>query len=788
MYDYNFQQLNDREFEQLSADLLSIKYKTNIEIFKWWRDWWVDWRFFSNTDEEIIIQCKHYLKTSYSGLKSKLKSEEVKKVKKLNPQKYIFVTSQELSRDNKKEIKDIFSPYIKRDDDIFWREDLNKLLFENKEIEKKYYKLWLNSTHVLENIFNNSIKWRSEFLFQQITREDKINKYVFTDNHNKAKDKLIDKNVLIISWEPWIWKTTLANNIALDFLIPREESEETYELIEIQDPLNEAESIWEKDKKQLFYYDDFLGSNYLELLEWKKDSHIINFIKRVSESKNKLFILTSRTNILVQWKLFSDKIRQSNTYKNEFLLTIKSLNEIDKAWILYNHIFFSNLDDDYIDKIYENKKYRKITKHSNFNPRLIEFIIDKDRIEELSINPENYWKYIKNTLDNPAEIWSWVFYWEKCSNEYIRWIIKLVVYNWWSIREEDLRNAYDNFVEAKRIINDWKADKSFNSVIKPCVGSFLNRNIDASNWDVTYKWLNPSLWDFVLNDCSSDNKELVNIFSSLQTIDSVKEIKSLEYNKIVTKKSYTQIINQVWKLISKDLMDNDYILEFLKLFESWGKNEKIIIDTLKWFVEEYKEISNYYDFLSLLYTYWSKIDIKSLDFLIEYLEQVDLDSELEYVIEILDDFYKNNYNDFESFKKDNEKLLELISNNIESLLEEELSSSIWNFDIMSISFENFVQYDAYSEYWAYEIIIDKEGIYDEIVDNIYYDPLFGKVFIENLNIDYQSIVRNSSLDIDQIVKDYLKDLEDSDYEPDIDHRWGWSIDYSQDIDDIFYRD
>jgi hypothetical protein len=235
-------------------------------------------------------------------------------------------------------------------------------------------------------------------------------------------------------------------------------------------------------------------------------------------------------------------------------------------------------------------------------------------------------------------------------------------------------------------------------------------------------------------------------------------------------------------------MDNDYILEFLKLFESWGKNEKIIIDTLKWFVEEYKEISNYYDFLSLLYTYWSKIDIKSLDFLIEYLEQVDLDSELEYVIEILDDFYKNNYNDFESFKKDNEKLLELISNNIESLLEEELSSSIWNFDIMSISFENFVQYDAYSEYWAYEIIIDKEGIYDEIVDNIYYDPLFGKVFIENLNIDYQSIVRNSSLDIDQIVKDYLKDLEDSDYEPDIDHRWGWSIDYSQDIDDIFYRD
>jgi len=161
--DYNFSQLNDKEFEILSADLLSIAYETRIERFKPGRDSGVDGRFFTNRDKEIIFQCKHYLKTGYKGLIYKLKKEEAEKVKKLKPAKYIFITSLPLSRANKEEIRNIFNPYIKRTDDIFGQEDLNDLLNKNPEVEERHFKLWISSTSVLSRLFNNAIKGRSEF-------------------------------------------------------------------------------------------------------------------------------------------------------------------------------------------------------------------------------------------------------------------------------------------------------------------------------------------------------------------------------------------------------------------------------------------------------------------------------------------------------------------------------------------------------------------------------------------------------------------------------------------------
>ena len=61
-------------------------------------------------------------------------------------------------------------------------------------------------------------------------------------------------------------------------------------------------------KKQIFYFDDFLGSNFLSIFQSKEDSHIINFMRRVARDKNKRFILTTRTNILSQGKKLSEKL------------------------------------------------------------------------------------------------------------------------------------------------------------------------------------------------------------------------------------------------------------------------------------------------------------------------------------------------------------------------------------------------------------------------------------------------------------------------------------------------
>ena len=160
MLNYDFSALNDKEFENLCIDLISSDNGKRFERFKTGKDGGIDGRFCNDDGTQEVIQCKHYSKTGFKGLISSLKKKnnkginEIKKVKILNPFKYIFATSVQLSANNKKEIKELFSPYIKSESDIFGLEDLNQLLGNNYEIEKQYSKLWLNSINALEKFIN----------------------------------------------------------------------------------------------------------------------------------------------------------------------------------------------------------------------------------------------------------------------------------------------------------------------------------------------------------------------------------------------------------------------------------------------------------------------------------------------------------------------------------------------------------------------------------------------------------------------------------------------------------
>ncbi len=79
--EYDFSKLNDREFETLGASIVEKISKKRVEKFKAGRDGGVDGRFWIGKKKEGTIQCKHYVETPYSTLISKLKSEEVNKVK-----------------------------------------------------------------------------------------------------------------------------------------------------------------------------------------------------------------------------------------------------------------------------------------------------------------------------------------------------------------------------------------------------------------------------------------------------------------------------------------------------------------------------------------------------------------------------------------------------------------------------------------------------------------------------------------------------------------------------------
>ena len=552
MNEYDFSKLNDKEFEALSIDLIAKMERRRIERFKPGKDAGVDGRFFATPDNEVIIQCKHWPRTGLTALIRNLKNTESKKVDKLKPARYLFVTSLELSRQNKKTIANIFAPHIKSESDILGNEDLNSLLSEHKEIEEKHYKLWLASTNVLRLIINAAVIGRSSFKIEEIN--DFASKYVRTGEHDRALQKLESMRSIIITGEPGIGKTTLADHLCLNYLI------DGYQLCYIEESISEAEELFNKEKKQIFYFDDFLGRNYLMALGRHEDSHVIHFIKRVSKAKGKRFILTSRSTVLNQGKRLSDLFKVENIDRNEYELHINELTKLEKAKILYNHIWFSELDNKYIDELYLDKRYKKIINHGNYNPRLISFITDAHKISD--IVPADYWSYVENTLDNPADIWGHVF--DNQLDDYSRALVCLVAFNGKSINEEKLKLSFLRYTKRDESST---GSAEFYLSVKLAVGAVINRKITDRSDVVSYDLFNPAIGDYLLSRYCQDEDLLYEIFQALNTNDSLGNIKSLLKNDVVDRVVIKNVLRRLFSyhLVRAKDEYSDYVVKLIHL-------------------------------------------------------------------------------------------------------------------------------------------------------------------------------------------------------------------------------
>jgi GTPase SAR1 family protein len=546
MPDYDFSSLNDKEFESLSNDILSSYLSVRIERFKSGKDGGVDGRFFSTPDNEVIIQCKHWIKSGLPALMRSIGKSEAEKVKKLAPSRYIFVTSLELSRANKITIKNIFAPYILSDDDIFGNEDLNDLLKTYSEIEKNHYKLWITSTNVLKTILNAALVGRSRYKLEEIVEES--NRYVITESHNQAMEKLESKYSIIITGAPGVGKTSLADQLCQHYIA------QGYELCFIENSLNEAEDHYNEESHQVFYFDDFLGRNFLLALDSHQDSQVINFISRISRDSKKRFILTSRSNVLNQGKRLSDLFEIKKIERSEYEVSIARLSEYDKAKILYNHIWFSQLDDGFIDEIYKEKRYLKIIKHKNYNPRLISFITDSYRLE--AVNYGTYWAYIENTLENPQGIWGNVF--DVQIDELSKHLVIAVSIHGTSISEADLIKFY-TLLTASRLNSD--NSTTFDTIIRLLVGALLNRNVIDKD-KIFYNLFNPSIADYVLSSYMDDINYLDELLSCLETKEAINNIYSLYKSGGINKEFFSSLVEmQILRISNKE--DNYKLDEYL---------------------------------------------------------------------------------------------------------------------------------------------------------------------------------------------------------------------------------
>jgi hypothetical protein len=396
MPDYDFKQLSPHDFEQLSRDLIQERDGTTLESFKTGRDDGIDFRYAQGKDK-LIVQCKHYAGTGWDGLFRDLKKETAK-VAKLKPSRYILVTSVGLSPQNKADIQVLFGDVLATGD-ILGRDDINNLLGLHSAIEEKHYKLWLASRAVLDRVTHNASVVQSEFEVERVHRD--IKRYVQNDAYPRARKMLTDDHVAIISGPPGVGKSTLAKMLLYAYV------SNGFEAVSILTDFQTGREMYQRGKKQIFYFDDFIGATFLgeraSAFTRNEDRAILDFIELVRGSPTTRLVMTTREHILMQAIAASEKLKHSNLIDSRCVLEIRDYSVGQRAQILYNHIGFSDLPDEYRAALLSNRFYHEIVKHKKFNPRLVEWLSTFSRVR--SVEPDCYQDFVRKLLADPSEIW-----------------------------------------------------------------------------------------------------------------------------------------------------------------------------------------------------------------------------------------------------------------------------------------------------------------------------------------------------------------------------------------------
>lgn len=495
---HNFALLSPTDFEELCRDLLQRKLGVDLQAFTKGRDGGIDLRHAPVLGCNWIVQCKHYSGSSFSTLKSKLKNEELPKLSKLKPDRYILATSLGLTPPRVDELFELLKPHCKSTHDIVSKDDLDGQLRDSPDIEQSHFKLWVTSEPILSRIIHNDL------FVQSILTKDEVSKraalYVQTDALTNARKRLIRDRVCILSGVPGVGKTTLAEMLLLDYLA------KDWQLVSLHQNVSEGLRAYQQNPKakQVFYYDDFLGQiSSGEKLAKNEDRVLLKLMKSVQATPRKRFVLTTREYILAQAKAEHERLANSEIDLYRFVVNCDDYGDYEKAKILANHLYFHGVPRGHIESLIDGAKFRKIIKHKNYSPRIVEWLTGQ--AETSSCKPSGYLAHFVSKLDNPAKLWNHAF--NRQLSESSRHLLFVFATIGDAAFGHELEQVFERFYSQQSSrLHIARTSNDFRSSLNELEGAFIR--IHADSGERVIQFHNPSILDFLKSELRTKATEI----------------------------------------------------------------------------------------------------------------------------------------------------------------------------------------------------------------------------------------------------------------------------------------